>query len=540
MSSLSASPGSGPYRSRTDNATNHYAFCNPLGDKRHGGRGWVAAAAVLAIALLALAGCGGGGSSSDVSFDGTGYPGVDLANTREAKGSINSGNVAGLEVAWTAPIPGQSTYGSHAAPLIIANGVVYSQDLASNVQALDLESGEVLWSKSYESPSHGPNGLAVADGMVFGATAGAAFALDQETGEEVWSTPLTEKATESIDMAPGYNNGLVYVSTVPVTVSETYGAGSVGVLWALDGKTGKKVWHFDTVPKDLWGHPEINSGGGLWYPPSFDGEGAMYIGTGNPGPLPGTEQFPWGSSRPGDNRYADSMVKLDEKTGKMDWFYQQTPHNIYDWDFQNPPVLVTVGGRDLAIGSGKSGVVVAIDRKNGKPVWKRPVGVHNGHDNDPLYAMRKEYSKIKVGEAFPGQLGGVIAPLATDGKTVFVPVVNHSMTVVSGSELSESSAATGEMVAIDLADGSVKWKVELPQPAYGAPTVVNDLVFGTTAEGSVFALDADNGAERWSGSLPAGSNVGVMISGDTMIAPAGLPLAEGQEAQMVAYRLGSE
>jgi len=500
------------------------------------------AVALVLVALLALSGCGGESSGSDdVEFGGTGYPGVDLANTREAKGTIDSSNVSGLETAWTAAIPGQSTYGSHAAPVIILGGVVYSQDLASNVQALDLESGEVIWTKSYESPSHGPNGLAVAEGMVFGATAEAGFALDQESGEEVWQTQLVENAGESIDMAPGYNAGQVFISTVPVTASDTYRPGSVGVLWALDAKTGKKNWNFDTVPKGLWGNPEVNSGGGLWYPPSFDGEGAVYVGTGNPGPLPGTEEHPWGSSRPGKNLYADSLVKLDEKSGEVEWFYQQTPHNIYDWDFQNPPVLVEAKGRQLAIGSGKSGVVVALDRKTGKPVWKRPVGTHNGHDKDPIYAMRGEYSKIKPGEVFPGQLGGVIAPLASDGKTVFVPVVNHSMTVVSGSEVTESSpTSTGELVAIDVADGSVKWKVQLEAPAYGAPTVVNDLVFATISGGQVFAFDTENGGERWTGSLPAGTNVGVMISGDTVVAPAGLPLAEGQTPTIVAYRLAGE
>jgi outer membrane protein assembly factor BamB len=500
-------------------------------------RAGVALAALFALVLVAsLSGCGSS-SGGDVEFTGSGYPNLDLASTRQGSGPIDGSNVGELEEAWTLPIKGESTYGSYASTPIISKGVIYSQDLASNISAIALESGDVEWEKSFEDPSHGPNGLVVADGYVYGATASEAFALDQETGKEVWSTPLTETATESIDMAPGYNDGKVYVATVPVTVNETYGAGAVGTLWALDGKTGKKVWHFDTVPKDLWGHPEINSGGGLWYPPSFDGKGSIYFGTGNPGPLPGAPKYPWGSSRPGSNLYADSMVKLDEKSGKMHWYYQQTPHNIYDWDFQNSPVLVSVGGREMAIGSGKSGVVVALDAKSGKPIWKRPVGTHNGHDNDPMYAMKGEYSKIKTGEAFPGQLGGVIAPMATDGKLLFVPVVNHSMTVVSGEELSESSAGSGELVAIDLANGKVAWTKNLPQPAYGAPTVVNDLVFETTFDGVVYGLDAKSGGEVWQATLPAGINTGVVANGDFLIAPAGLPIAEGQEPKIVAFRL---
>jgi glucose dehydrogenase len=503
-------------------------------------------AAVLALILviagtLIWSGCGSSSSADDLQLDGSGHPGVDLANTREVGGPINSSNVAELEVVWTLPLTGRSTYGSYASTPIISKGVVYSQDLASNVQAIDLESGDVIWSKDYESPSHGPNGLVVAESLVFGNTADFTFALDQETGKEVWSTPIVRNAQESIDMAPGYHDGFVYVSTVPVTVSETYGAGSVGVLWALDGKTGKKKWHFDTVPQSLWGDPKVNSGGGLWYQPSFDGKGSMYFGTGNPGPLPGDPGKPWGSSRPGPNLYADSMVKLDEKTGKLQWFYQHTPHNIYDWDFQDPPILTNAGGKELAIGAGKSGVVVAVDAKTGKPVWKRPVGTHNGHDNDSRYAMRGEYSKLKTGEVFPGQLGGVIAPMAADERSIFVPVVNHSMALISGTEVTEKNrAATGELVALNKATGAVEWAKKVPAPAYGAPLVVNDLVFETTSEGIVHAFETKSGGEVWQGALPAGTNAGVMVNGDTLIAPAGLPLAEGQTPELVAYRLGGE
>ncbi|HEU4600272.1 MAG TPA: PQQ-binding-like beta-propeller repeat protein, partial [Solirubrobacterales bacterium] len=372
--------------------------------------------------------------------------------------------------------------------------------------------------------------LAIADGYVYGATVDSGFALDQETGEQVWKVPLTRDSTESVDMAPGVHDGKVYVSTVPVTPETTYAPGAVGTLYALDAKTGKKEWSWDTVPKGLWGHPEINSGGGLWYPPSFDVKGDVYVGTGNPGPLPGTGEFPYGSSRPGPNLYADSMVKLDPDNGKVIWYYQQTPHNIYDWDFQNPPVLVEAGGKELAIGSGKSGVVVAIDRQTGKPVWKRPAGVHNGHDNDPLYAMRKEYSKIKPGAVYPGELGGIIAPLATDGKMVFVPVINAPQNGGGGTN--------GEVIALDVQTGVIRWNAEFAASPYGAPTVVNDLVFATTADGVVHALKTETGGEAWQASLPAGTNAGVSVSGEMLIAPAGLAVEEGQTPQLVAFKLG--
>lgn len=492
-------------------------------------------AAVVAMAAL-IVGCGSSSDSSssgDVSFSGEAMSNVDAASTRAVESKINSGNVAELEEAWSNPIDGVGVYGSYASTPVVAGGVIYSQDLESNVQAIDLASGDVLWTKKYESPSHGPNGLAVADGHVYGATSSEAFALDQETGKDVWQVDLEG----AVDMAPGVDDGRVYISTVPETPAAEYEAGEVGTLWVMDGKTGKKLWHWDTVPKSLWGKPKVNSGGGLWYPPSFDGKGFVYAGTGNPAPLPGAPGEPFGSSRPGPNLYADSLVKLDPKTGKLLWYYQETPHNIYDWDFQNSPIITKAGGKEVAIGSGKSGFVVAVDVKTGKPVWRTSVGKHNGHDNDPMYAMKGEYSKIKPGEVFPGALGGVIALAAADDERIYVPIVNHSATLINGEETSEESTATGEVVALDLKTGKIAWQTEMSQPAYGSLLVSNDVVFATTADGVIHALDSAGGGEVWQAALPSGTNAGVMVSDDMLLAGAGLPAAEGQVAKLVAYKL---
>ncbi len=503
-----------------------------------------AAVVVLAIAIVAavvLAGCGSSSSDGEeVSFTGSGYPNGDLSNTRSQRGPINSGNVANLQVAWELPLTGVSAFGSYASAPIISKGVMYSQDLVSNVQAIEVETGKVLWTASFEQPDHGPNGVVVENGLVYGVTPTEAFALDQETGNEVWSTKLTRNAHEGIDMAPGLHGGLVYVSTVPVNVEEFYGGGAGGILWALDAKTGKKVWSFKTVPDDLWAKSaaakKVNSGGGLWYPPAFDEEGSMYAAVGNPGPLPGTEQFPWGSSRPGPNLYTDSIVKLDAKTGKMKWYFQLTPHDVNDWDLNDPPILVKAGGKDVVVGAGKSGIVVALDRKTGKLLWKRPVGIHSGHDDIGKEAMEGKTPKLPV-TILPGSLGGVIAPMATDGKTLFVPVVNASLTLSGQEEKSEGGPSNGELVAIDLATGKVKWKEEMATPAFGYVTVVNDLVFATTYDGTISAFDTKTGSVVWREKLPAGTNSGVTAAGDMLIAPAGVASAEGQKAKIVAYKL---
>lgn len=503
-------------------------------------RGAVAVLAVLA-ALLVIAGCGGGGgdssSSAGADFSGSGYPGVDTANSRFVAGPINRQTAPSLKLAWKLPLTAESTFGAYAATPVVANGVIYSQDLESDVQAIDLESGEVLWSKRYGELDQGPNGVTVQEGKVFGATATAAFALDQKTGKEIWSTPLLRETGESIDMPPGYHDGIVYVSTVPTNVNAEYPAGGVGILWALDAKTGKKLWHFNTAPDDLWGNKKVNGGGGLWYPPSFDSEGSMYFGTGNPSPFPGTPQFPWGASRPGPNLYTNSMVKLDAKTGKLQWYYQQTPHDLFDWDFQDSPILTSAGGKELVIGAGKSGIVVAIDARTGKPVWKTPVGEHNGHDEDGLKAMRGEKLPAKMTVA-PGSLGGVIAPMAANKTTLFVPVVNHPVEYSGNGQTNESSPLAGEMVALDIKTGKELWNQEYEAGAFGAPVAVNDMVFFTTFDGTVHGLDASTGGEVWTEALPAGSNTAVIASGDTLLVPAGIAVAEGQRPTLVAYRLG--
>ena len=141
-------------------------------------------------------------------------------------------------------------------------------------------------------------------------------------------------------------------------------------------------------------------------------------------------------------------------------------------------------------------------------------------------------------EILPGSLGGVIAPMATDGSTVYVPVVNSSLTISGQEEKSEGGPGNGEVVAIDLATGKIKWKEEMATPAFGYLTAVNDLVFATTYDGTISAFDAKSGTVVWREKLPAGTNSGVTVSGEMLIAPAGVAAAEGQEAQIVAYKLG--
>lgn len=536
-------------QAQTDQAHARRAARSRRGSGGPGGFGrvpvvaWVALGALVLVlvAVIAVVSLGSSSSSESVAFTGSGYPNGNTSNTRYTSGPIDAATVAKLQAVWSLPLTAKSQYGSYSASPIISDGVIYSEDLDSNVQAISLKTGKVLWTKAFEFPDQGPNGLIVQGGRVYGATAAGAFALDQKTGEELWSVKLVRNEHEGIDMAPGYHDGIVYVATVPGNNNKFYGGEGVGILWALDGKTGKKLWHFNTVPNDLWSpeNTNINSGGGLWYTPAFDEHGSMYIGVANPGPFPGTSQFPWGSSRPGPDLYTDSIVKLNAATGKLQWYYQLMPHDLYDWDLQDPPILANVGGRQVVLGAGKAGFVIALDAATGKLLWKRAVGIHNGHNLDSVHAMKHEYSKLHLPETvYPGLLGGVIAPMATNGSTVFVPVVNHSVSFSNQTEPQESGPISGELVALDVATGAVKWDHKFNAAAFGAATAVNDLVFVTTFEGKAYALDDSTGAVLWEKQLPAGTNTGVAVSGDTLLAPAGLQVASGQSPELIAYSLG--
>ena len=512
----------------------------------------IAVIALLVAAWIAISGHSGGARS--IRDDRLGpappatagqwiYPNADLSNTRATDGPIDSASVSRLKVAWALPIEAKSLYGGYAASPIVVGGVVYSQDLDSNVEAISLQTGRVLWIKRYDSLNNGPNGVVVAHGRVFGTTATSAFALARATGRQLWSVSLVRNAHEGIDMAPGYRDGVVYVSTVPGNVKQFYAGDGVGILWALDAATGARLWHFDTVPEDLWSpeHTDINSGGGLWYAPAFDNQGSMYIGTGNPGPFLGTSRYPWGSSRPGPDLYTDSLIKLDTTTGRLRWYYQLTPHDLFDWDLQDPPILVRAGGRQMVIGAGKAGVVLGLERETGRLLWRRPVGIHNGHDDDSLYAMRGEYSKLKLPETvYPGKLGGVETPMASNGATVFVPVVNYLVTWASQTDNGESPNSSGEIVALDTTTGAVRWIHRFPSAVYGSATVVNDVVFTTTYEGMLYALSANTGEVLWKSQLPAASISGVTVAGNTLIAAAGIAGGSGEEPEFLAYRLPAD
>ena len=465
----------------------------------------------------------------------------DIVGTRLASTTISAENINSLEVAWEYSVEEVGLFGAWTSNPIIQGDTVYVQDLACNVHALDRNTGELKWSTKYSVPSVGPNGIAVAYGKVFGAAGmtALAYCLDAETGEELWSLDMTPNQRERVDGTPSVYDNTVYFSTTP-----SYSGGARGILYALDCETGAVLWYWDTLENNAWNAPRLNAGGGLWYTVSFDEEGNLYFGTGNASPLPGSPEYPNATSRPGDNLWTAAMVSLSAETGGVRWYYQDAPHDLFDLDFQLMPILTTItdGGEEVpvAIGAGKTGHIVACNRENGRVVWKRTVGDHKN-------AWLTEVPEGETIEVLPGALGGVETPMALADGVLYAAVV-HQAGVYTDSAWSfattDYGAATGDLYALDVNDGTILWTVPVDKMPLAAMTVANDLVLSGDLSGQIFAYARESGDLVWtSPQFTAGVNAPLAVAGDMILVAAGAPfygdtgtVAEVKN-QLVALRL---
>jgi outer membrane protein assembly factor BamB len=457
----------------------------------------------------------------------------NLAGTRAAENSpINASNITTLATAWTVPITASGNFSGITANAVILDGTVYLQDMKSNVFALNRETGEELWRKDFNVPSNGPNGVAVAYERVYAATGDTSvvFCLDAKTGELLWQNDVSNNDFECIDMAPLVYDNIVYISTNPNNTSHgNYRGGARGILFALDAASGVTLWSFDTATDNLWGNPRTNSGAGLWYPPSVDDAGNLYFGTGNPGPYPGNEEYPSGSSRPGPNDYANSIVSLDTSTGAVRWSVNAKPHDLMDHDFQHTPVLATVMLNDaptlLAVGAGKTGTVIAAFADTGAVLWEAEVGKH---ENDRLQQLPEGTTRV-----FPGGLGGVESPIAFGDNKIFVPYIDFPIYLTptnadstAGGDLSE---ATGGFAAIDAVTGEIVWDNKLNAMVVAGATVVNDVVLSGSLDGFLRAYDVKSGDTVWEFRASAGLNAPLAVAGDLIVFAAGAPIFTAPE-----------
>jgi glucose dehydrogenase len=473
-------------------------------------------------------------------------PNRDYANTRYVSGAkISSQTVNGLKLKWSMNITGIGPYGGATSNPLILGDKVYFQDAMANTYKLSLYDGSVEWIHWLNATLvYAPNGPAVGYGKVFITEDSHNFtALDSSDGSELWRIRISKIPTTGMDIQPVVYDGLVYSSTVPGLGDIYYAPGGIGVVFALEQDTGLIRWNFSTVNSpDLWGHPEINSGGGCWYPPAVDTKtGTTFWGTGNPAPFVGTTEYPNGMSRPGPNLYTNTLLALDHRAGDLVWYTQVYPHGLFDYDFQISPVLTTanVSGKEMemVIGAGKMGRVYAFDRSTGGILWVCVVGKH---ENDQLAALPPGTTTL-----YPGDLGGVESPMACAEGKVFA-VYNNLYTNWSPDSyfagnftpyIPPYQEGTSGMAAIETDTGKIAWEQSFSNVSVGGATVVNDLVFTATMDGTIYALNMETGCIVWHYTAPAGIEAWPAFANNTLVWPCGGGLGFGGQPTLIALGL---
>jgi alcohol dehydrogenase (cytochrome c) len=437
---------------------------------------------------------------------------------------------------------------------LVVDGVLYTTQAPNDVVAIDAVTGRVLWIYRY-APSKDARpccgrvnrGLAIlGDTLYMGTIDAHLLALDAKTGVPLWNITVANAASGyAITHAPLIVKDKVIIGTA----GGEYGIR--GFIAAFDAKTGKEAWRFYTVPgkgepgNETWGGDSWKTGGGsVWMTGSYDPRlNLTYWGVGNPGP-------DWnGDARPGDNLYTDSVVALDPDTGKLKWYYQFSPHDEFDFDAVQVPVLADMqwkgAPRKVMMWANRNGLFYVIDRTTGQFLLGKPfveVNWMNGFDEKGR-PMRVP-GKVPTPEGtviLPGNQGGTnwyspsfsprtglfYIPSWTNYSSVYVkqPVEYSEGRLFAGAmpqspvpmvksgpvNLKTDTEGTGAVRAIDPKTGDRKWEFKMSDVTdSGILTTASNLLFVGGREGYFFALDAANGSMLWK------ANTGGQVSSGPM------------------------
>ena len=439
----------------------------------------------------------------------------------------------------------RSTEKFESTPLVV-DGVMYLTQAPNDVVALDAATGEIKWLYSYPvsrdaRPCCGRvnRGVAILGSTLYMATIDAHLvALDARDGKVLWDIEVA-KATAGYAMthAPLIVKDKVIVGTAGGEF------GIRGFIAAYNASTGKEMWKFYTIPgpgepgNESWGGDSwMHGGASVWVTGSYDPElNLTYWGIGNPGP-------DWnGDKRPGDNLYSDCVVALDADTGKLKWYFQFTPHDDFDYDAVQVPVLADINwpGRDgrsqprkVMLWGNRNGFFYTLDRTTGqflvgKPFVKgdlgegarrgrtsdarerrRTVGRRNQHLPQP--DGRNELVVAVVQPAHGTVLRFGLGQRAWDfpkggwrfeeGKRYVGGAVDPTRVGVRGPQVTKKSDEDGygAVRAIDPKTGERKWEFKMDDvSASGILTTASDLLFTGGREGFFHALDARTGKLLW-------------------------------------------
>jgi len=456
------------------------------------------------------------------------YNGQMGGNRFSALDQIDTRNVSRLAPRWTYTLADASRL--EVTPVVV-DGVMYVTG-ANECHALDAGTGRRIW--DYKRPrtkglagdaAGGINrGVAVAGARVFMVTDHAhIIALDRFTGTLLWDTEMADwRQNYGATSAPLAVGGLV--------VSGTSGGdeGIRGFVAAFDQATGKEAWRFWTVPKrgepgsETWKGKDIDRPcASAWLTGTYDADlDTLYWPTGNPCP-----DYD-GSERLGDNLYSDSILALDARSGGLKWYYQYTPHDLWDWDAQQPPVLVDADWqgkpRRLLLHANRNGFFYVLDRTNGalilakpfvkKLTWAREIGP----DGRPVLNPGQEPTPegTKVCPAVEGATNwfstsfnpatGLYYVQTLEKCTVYTKTPGEWQAGKSyyGGSTKEAAEEPAQKIlrAIDLKTGAIAWELPQTGPARswgGTLATATGLVFFGEDSGALMAVDASSGTPVW-------------------------------------------
>ena len=441
----------------------------------------------------------------------------------------------------------------HEVTPLVVDGVMYTVQSPNDVIALDAATGKTIWTYIHK-PAEGTRnpccgnltrGVAILGDKLFLAALDAKMiALDAKTGKELWVTPVADyKQQYAMTVAP--------IVVKDKVISGVAGGehGVRGFLAAWDVNTGKEVWRFYTVPGpgepgyETWldksGKPSqdyIHGGAPIWVTGSYDPATNLTMwGTGNAGPDYN------GDNRVGDNLYSSSVIALDADTGKLKWYYQFSPHDEFDWDATQVPVLADINfrgaPRKVMMWANRNGVFYVLDRTNGQFLSGKSFTKTNwltGFDEKGRPMRAPGILPSKDGTlVYPGNQGGTnwynpsFSPVTG---LFYIPVWENSSSVYRKGEAppefedgksfigvgpGRSSAGDdvfGAIIAMNPNTSDRKWTFRLNAASTegGILTTASNMLFAGGRDGQFVALDARDGKLLWETNLGPSVSAGPM------------------------------